>query len=161
MIDRLLPSNAEAERLVLGAILMDAAANLPGVAHLMPADFSIEAHRRIYSAIEELNRDGAAVDRMTVANELNRREQLESVGVAYLTSLDDGLPRIYNLDSYARMVSDCALRRRFMMTANRAIEAVARRKGMRPQSQGKLLGYRNWKPAAAAANRSSSGLQRS
>ena len=119
-----LPSNVEAEKLVLGSILKDEAINLPGVAHLTPADFSIEAHRRIYSVILHLYNAGSAVDRVTVANELNRRKQLESVGIANLVSLDDGLPQIYNLDSYARMVSETALRRRFAVTANAAIEAV-------------------------------------
>ena len=62
---------------------------------------------------------------MTVANELNRRKLIESIGgLAYLISLDDGLPRIFNLDSYARMVSESALRRRFMIAANAAIDAV-------------------------------------
>ena len=100
MIEGKLPANVEAERLVLGSILLDAAENLPGVAHLTPADFSLEAHRRIYAVILKLNEGEQAVDRVTVANELNRRKHLESIGgLAYLIWLDDGLPQIYTMES--------------------------------------------------------------
>ncbi len=76
----------------------------------------------------ELHERGEKIDRVTVANELLRCNELESVdGLSYLVSLDDGLPHIANLDSYVRIVRDKATLRRIAMASqqmmNRALMA--------------------------------------
>src|SRR5258708_31615498 len=66
----------------------------------------------------ELNDRAERIDRVTLANELLRFNELESCdGLSYLVSLDDGLPRIFNLDSYVRIVKDKALLRRIIFTS--------------------------------------------
>lgn len=118
-----LPSNIDAERLVLGAILLDDSCFVVVAAQLAPEDFSLEKHRRIFAAMISLNETGERIDRITVANELMRRGHLESVdGVSYLVSLDDGLPRIYNIESYARIVKDKALLRRIILSSQKVIQ---------------------------------------
>jgi len=85
---------------------------------LEPEDFSLEKHRRIFQRMIDLNGRAERIDRVTVANELLRFSELESCdGLSYLVSLDDGLPRIFNLDSYVRIVKDKAILRKIIFTS--------------------------------------------
>jgi replicative DNA helicase len=118
-----LPSNLDAEQLVLGAIMLDDSAFIVVAAQLQPDDFTVEKHRRIYSAMVALNEGGQRIDRVTVANELLRRGQLESVdGLSYLISLDDGLPKIYSIESYVEIIRKKALLRRIILSSQAVIE---------------------------------------
>ena len=90
-----LPANIDAERFVLGSILVDAEAMMYVGGVLDAEDFSLEKHRRIFLRMMELHDRNEHIDRVTLANELMRHGQLESVdGLGYLVSLDDGLPQI-------------------------------------------------------------------
>jgi replicative DNA helicase len=118
-LEKGLPANLDAERFVLGAILMDDS-NLVQVAGVLDVeDFSLEKHRRIFLRMMELGARGERVDRVTLANELMRHGQLESCdGLSYLIELDNGLPQIFALDGYLRILHfaeadrSCAYRRR-------------------------------------------------
>jgi replicative DNA helicase len=108
-----LPCNLDAERFVLGSILLDDSRFLEIASALKNADFSFEKHRRIFQRMADLSERGERIDRVTVANELMSNGQLESCdGLDYLVSLDDGLPRIHNVESYVRIVKDKSQRRR-------------------------------------------------
>jgi replicative DNA helicase len=122
-LERGLPVNLDAERFVLGAILMDDALYIQVAGTLVPEDFSLEKHRRIFLRMSELYNRGERIDRVTVANELMKQNQLESVdGVSYLVSLDEGLPALANLDSYVRIVKDKAVLRRIIFTSQKLID---------------------------------------
>jgi replicative DNA helicase len=111
--ERGLPSNLEAERLVLGSILLNDTVYVHVGEVLDPEDFSLEKHRRIFSNMRALHIRGERIDRITVANELLKNDQLESVdGLSYLNSLDDGLPHVAHLDSYVKIVRDKSTLRR-------------------------------------------------
>jgi replicative DNA helicase len=114
---RQLPDNLDAERLVLGGILVDDAFHsLSGI--LGPDDFAVENHRRIFLRMGEVHSRGERIDRVTTANELNKHGQLQSVGgVGYLASLDEGLGRVHNLEGYAAIVKQKATYRRICATA--------------------------------------------
>lgn len=115
-----LPQNLEAERLVLGSILLDDSVFLEVAAAITADDFSIEKHRRIFGRMQDLYQRGERLDRVTLANELVRQNQLESVdGLAYLVSLDDGLPKLPNIDSYLKIVKDKAQLRRLIFIAEK------------------------------------------
>lgn len=117
-----LPSNLDAERFVLGAILMDDSSFVGVAATLEADDFSLEKHRRIFGRMSEIADRGDKIDRVTVANELMRYGQLESCdGLSYLVSLDDGLPQIYNLDAYVRIIKDKSLLRRIIFNSQALI----------------------------------------
>jgi replicative DNA helicase len=104
-LDKGLPSNLEAERYVLGSILLNDSLYIQAAGDLQSDDFSIEKHRRIFTRMGELHERGERVDRVTVANELMRYKELESCGgLSYLVSLADGLPHILNLDAYIQIV---------------------------------------------------------
>jgi replicative DNA helicase len=107
-----LPANVDAERFVLGSILLDDGFFVQAASSLQTDDFSLEKHRRIYRRMGDLNERGERIDRITVANELMKFNELESCdGLSYLVSLDDGLPHIPNLDSYVKLVKDKAVLR--------------------------------------------------
>jgi replicative DNA helicase len=118
-----LPASVDTERLVLGSILLNDAVYLQVAGVLSPEDFSLEKHRRIYSRIRDLYGRGERIDRVTLAEELMKQGQLESVdGLAYLVSLDDGLPEITNLDSYVRIVRDKAMLRKLIFSSQKIID---------------------------------------
>jgi replicative DNA helicase len=122
-LERGLPVNLDAERFVLGAILMDDALYIQVAGTLESEDFSLEKHRRIFLRMGEVFQRGERIDRVTVANELMKQNQLESVdGVSYLVSLDEGLPALANLDSYVRIVKDKAVLRRIIFTSQKLID---------------------------------------
>lgn len=117
LAERGLPCNIDAERLVLGSILLDGNVYDDVAGALQPADFSLDKHQRIFTRMAELHERGERIDRITVANELRNRNELESCdGLSYLVSLDDGLPQIATLDAYIRIVQEKS-------TLRRAIEA--------------------------------------
>src|SRR5262245_32415624 len=104
-IDKGLPTNLDAERFVLGSILLDDSFFVQRVAALESEHSSLEKPRRIFKRMGDLNDRGEKIDRVTVANELLKFNELEACdGLSYLVSLDDGLPYISNLDSYIRIV---------------------------------------------------------
>jgi replicative DNA helicase len=121
-IERGLPTNVDVERYVLGSILLDDSLFVQVAATLEADDFSLEKHRRIFLRMNELNSRGEKVDRVTLAEELMKHNQLESCdGLTYLVSLDDGLPQIQNLDSYVRIVKDKSLLRRVIFASQNLI----------------------------------------
>jgi replicative DNA helicase len=123
-----LPTNVDAERFVLGSIILDDTLYVQAAGTLEPDDFSLDKHRRIFKRMGELQTRGEKIDRITIANELMKFNELEACdGLTYLVSLDDGLPQIPNLDSYIRIVKDKAVLRRIIFASqhmmNRAMLA--------------------------------------
>ena len=122
-LERGLPANLDAERFVLGSILMDDSSFIQIAGSLDAGDFCLEKHKRIFSRMAELYERGERIDRVTVANELMKHNQLESIdGLSYLVSLDDGLPTISNLDSYVRIVKDKSILRRIIFNSQKLID---------------------------------------
>jgi replicative DNA helicase len=125
-LDTGLPSNVDAERTILGAILLDNQALSEAEEKLTPEDFSLDSHRRIYQRMTELGGSGHAVDLVTLAHELARYKEIESVGgVAYLASLTEGLPRRPIIEEYIRIVKDKSLLRQLMLICSAAIARAA------------------------------------
>src|SRR5262249_35021012 len=84
---------------------------------------SLEKHRRIFLRMQDLYERGERIDRVSLAEELMRQNQLESCdGLSYLVSLDDGMPRLSNLDGYVRIVKDKALFRKIIFTSQKVID---------------------------------------
>jgi replicative DNA helicase len=118
-----LPANLDAERFVLGSIMMDDSSYIQVAGTVEAGDFSLEKHRRIFLRMSELYERGEKIDRVTLANELLKRGELESCdGLSYLVSLDDGLPQLSNVDSYVRIVKDKSLLRRIILKSQQLID---------------------------------------
>src|SRR3954469_14640779 len=117
-----LPTNVDAERFVLGSILLDDSFYIQAAGTLEAGDFSLEKHRRIYKRMADVYERGEKIDRITVANELMKFGELESCdGLSYLVSLDDGLPQIPNVDAYIRLVKDKAVLRSIIFASQHMI----------------------------------------
>jgi len=120
--ERTLPHNLEAERSVLGAILLhNDAFNL--AAEVIDAqDFFRDAHRRIFDRMVKLAERGDAIDLVTLKEELGRAGDLEEVGgPAYIASLVDGVPRSTNVEHYARIIKEKSTLRSLIYSANRIV----------------------------------------
>ena len=113
-----MPTNIEAEKFVLGIVMLDEG-TFPQVAGTLDMDdFAIEKHRRIFRCLRELSDRGERIDLMTVGNELGKFKHLEDVGgFAYLASLTDGMPRLENIESYTRIVKHKSILRTLIHTA--------------------------------------------
>ena len=125
-LDAGLPANVDAEKTILGAILLDNSAHAEAAEKLEANDFSLESHSRIFLRMTELMDAQRAVDIVTLANELARNKEVESVGgVAYLASLTEGLPRRPVIEEYIRIVKDKSLLRKLMGICSMAIARAA------------------------------------
>ena len=120
VIDRLPPQSLEAEQSVLGAILIDRDAVVEVAEFLRPEDFYRQANGRIYAAIVDLFERREPIDIVTVAESLERREELEAVGGrAYLSSLSNETPTAVHAAQYARIVERKAVLRNLIGAAGR------------------------------------------
>jgi replicative DNA helicase len=125
-LDAGLPANLDAEKTILGAILLDNAAHSEAAEKLESGDFSLDSHQRIFQRMSELMNLQRAVDIVTLSNELARYKEIEAVGgVAYLASLTEGLPLRPVIDEYIRIVKDKSLLRRLMAICSAAIARAA------------------------------------
>ncbi|MFN2444047.1 MAG: replicative DNA helicase [Vicinamibacterales bacterium] len=123
--DRTLPHNLEAERSVLGAILIDNDTyNLAAAVLAAPAFFR-DAHRRIFERMVDLAERSQPIDLVTLKEALDRTGELEEVGgPAYIASLVDGVPRSTNVEYYARIVKEKATLRSLIFSANKILASA-------------------------------------
>ncbi len=111
-LDRTIPHNLDAERSVLGAILVENAAINRAQEILREDDFYREPHRTLFKVMSSLSEKSSAIDAVTVKDELMRSGELEAVGgPAYIASLLDDVPRSANVEYYARIVKEKAILR--------------------------------------------------
>src|SRR5215471_21132542 len=121
-----LPANVEAERSILGAILLDNHAYNDAAEHLKPDDFSLDAHRRLYARMMDLAENSRPIDIITLVEELDRKKELQAIGdAAYISSLLDGVPDRPSIEHYVRIVRDKAILRDLIHAANAAIARAA------------------------------------
>ncbi len=114
-LEKTLPGNLEAERSILGAILLDDKAVLTVFERLKAQDFYLEQNRRIFEKMLQLMSHSKPIDLITLKEELQRSNELDSIGgAAYLASLTDGLPRAINIEFYAQIVKEKSTLRRLI-----------------------------------------------
>ena len=117
-IERPLPHNLEAERSILGAVLLDNHSLNAAVEKLRSEDFFLPQHRQIFERMIQLAEKQQAIDVVTLMEDLARRGELESAGgVPYLSQLADGLPRVTNVEHYARIVKEKSVLRNLAFSA--------------------------------------------
>jgi replicative DNA helicase len=118
-LDKALPSSIEAERLILGVVLLDNVAINQAAENLKPDDFFLGSNRRIYEKMIALYERGQAIDPLTLQEELRRAGELEKVGgPAYIAALFDGVPRFSNIENYVELVKGKSMLRRLITSAN-------------------------------------------
>lgn len=118
-LEKALPGNIEAERLILGAVLLDNTVINQAAERLKRDDFFLDSHRKIYDRMLYLSEFGRAIDPITLSEELQRSGDLNAVGgMAYISSLFDGVPRFSNIESYVNIVKGKSILRRLITTSN-------------------------------------------
>jgi replicative DNA helicase len=124
-INRIPPHDDEAERAVLGALLLDKNAFDITEQYLDSDDFYSGANGRIYKVIRDLLQKGYAADIITVRSEFEQNGGLDTVGgTAYIASLTNVVPSIANIEYYAKIVFACSVKRALFRTANTIIDGV-------------------------------------
>jgi replicative DNA helicase len=115
-----LPASPDAERYVLGAILLDGSLFATASGVLDTDDFSLDRHKKIYARMGTIQERGECIDRITVATELQKHDEIEGCGgLSYLVSLDDGLPATSNIDSYVGIVKKKSALRRIIIASQK------------------------------------------
>jgi len=118
-LDRGLPASPDAERSILGGIILDNYLVNEATQGLLPEHFYHDSHRRIFQRMMDLNETAKPIEIISLSEELARHKELESVGgVAYISSLTDGVPRRQSIEHYVRLVKDKALLRGLIHAAN-------------------------------------------
>ncbi|MBE7534317.1 MAG: replicative DNA helicase [Anaerolineales bacterium] len=119
------PHSREAEEAVLGAVFINPEVYYDVAQFLNADDFYIHRNRWVWEAFANLYEQRIPVDLLTVANELERRNQLDELGgSAYLTALINQTPSSLNAESYGRIVEGHSIRRKMIDAANK-IAAIA------------------------------------
>jgi len=114
MTERLLPSSLEAEKAVLGSVLIDQDA-IHRIRAILPQHgmFHQENHQRVYKAMVDLVEEGTPPDLLTVCDELEHRQQLNEVGgPAFITALTNAVPTSIHAEHYAHIVERDHIRRK-------------------------------------------------
>jgi len=124
--DRVLPNSAEAERAILGAILLDNSLITESQALLVAEQFFVPSHRRIFEAMGVLCQAESEINPILIGEELKRDNRLESVGgIAFITNLTYGLPHSTSVAHYAKVVREKALLRQLIKAASKIMEEAS------------------------------------
>lgn len=118
VFDKSLPANLDAEKSILGAVLLDNAALDTALHHCTPNDFFLPENRYLIRAFVELARAQKPIEPVILMEYLTSREQLAAAGgAAYISQLTDGLPRVTNVEHYAKIVAEKAALRAIVREA--------------------------------------------
>ena len=124
--ERPLPHNLEAEKAVLGAVLIhNPQINLAVELGIASQDFYRHAHQQIFDKMVSLSERNEVIDLVTLKEELNRAGNLNEVGgPAYIAALVDGVPKSTNVEYYAKIVKEKAILRSLIGSANKILSTA-------------------------------------
>lgn len=120
---RIPPQSPEAEKSVLGALLLDKDAIIAVAEFLKPDDFYDEKHRDIYEAAIDLYEERVPIDVLTISEKLKKKKVLKQIGgVSYLVSLANQVPTAAHVEHYGKIIKDSATKRSLMKAASKLVE---------------------------------------
>ncbi|HYN26243.1 MAG TPA: replicative DNA helicase [Pyrinomonadaceae bacterium] len=119
-LERALPNSAEAERAILGGVVLDNGLISQAIELLRPEDFYVPSHRRIFMAMIALFERGAEINPILIGEELKQENALESLGgISFITNLTYGLPHSTNIAHYAKVVRGKSMLRQLIKASNK------------------------------------------
>lgn len=127
-LERSLPHSAEAERAILGGVILDNGLIMQAVELLKPEDFYVPANRRIFVAMSAIFGRGGEISPLSIGEELKKENALESVGgISYIAntgpdSIAYGLPHSTNISHYAKVVRGKSYLRQLIKAANQTVQ---------------------------------------
>jgi len=113
------PHSEEAEKSVLGAILMDRDAVVAVVEFLRPEHFYVEKHKSIFEAVMNLYQEREPIDVVSVSERIKKQKDLTLVGAGYLAELVNGVPTAAHAEHYAHLVKDMYTKRMLIVAASK------------------------------------------
>lgn len=120
---KLPPQNIDAEKSLLGAVLIDEETLADISEHVTPKDFYDKRHAIIYAGMMRLYEKHRPVDLLTLTDELKRKNEIEIIGgSAYLTELTNYVPTAAHAEAYAELVAQKAVRRRLIKASGEISE---------------------------------------
>jgi len=118
ILGRTLPAHIEAERAVIGAILLNDQSIQQIVEQLLPDDFYSVAHKHIYQAMIDLVQQQKRIDLLTLQDILSQRGQLDAVGgEVYLIGLQEDIPAVGLIEQHAEIIKQKSLLRQLITSA--------------------------------------------
>ena len=122
---RIPPHNIDAERAVLGAVMLENLSLGAVLDVIEAADFYLDAHRKIFSAIIAITDHNEPADLVTLSSALRDQKRLEQIGgTAYLSELVDNVGSAANVAHYARIIKEKAVTRSLIGAASRMLDAA-------------------------------------
>ena len=123
MPERTIPHNIDAEQSVIGSMFLTKKALQKSLEMLMPEDFYLDSHNKIFACIKSIDDQKRPVDLTTVTEELNVKGWLKQIGdVDYLAEVINGVPTTANIDEYIKIVSEKALLRKLIDEATAIVQ---------------------------------------
>jgi replicative DNA helicase len=124
-LDRQMPQSPDAERAVLGAILINNHAFYRVIGTIDTDDFFKDAHRTIFATMRRMAENSQEIETLTLKEELAKHAQLDQAGgVAYISALIDVVPDVANVERYARIVKEKSMLRRLVIMGNSVMRAA-------------------------------------
>jgi replicative DNA helicase len=124
-LDRPMPQSPDAERAVLGAILINNNAFYRVIGTIDTEDFFKDAHRTIFATMRRMAERSQEIEPLTIKEELAKHAQLDQAGgVAYISSLLDSVPDVANVERYAKIVKEKSTLRRLIVMGNSVMRAA-------------------------------------
>jgi replicative DNA helicase len=121
---RIPPQNVDAERAVIGSMIIDNQTIEKVDGLITGQDFYIEAHRKVFNIITRMNKK-TVIDIITLSDTLRNLKQLDAIGgESYIARLVDDIPSAANIEHYAQIVKENSLRRQLLSKAYEIIESV-------------------------------------
>jgi replicative DNA helicase len=125
VLDRPMPQSPDAERAVLGSILLNNHSFYRVIGTVDTEDFFKDSHRTIFATMRRMAEHSQEIETLTLKEELAKHAQLEQVGgVAYISSLVDNVPDIANVERYAKIVKEKSMLRRLIVMGNSVMRAA-------------------------------------
>lgn len=122
MFGKVPPQAKELEEAVLGAVMLEKAAVDVALEHLKPECFYLDAHQKIFAAMQALQQKNFPIDLLTVVEELKAREELELVGGAfYITKLTNAVVSSAHIEIHARIILQKFIQRELIRISNEII----------------------------------------
>ncbi len=122
MNNKVIPHNTDAEQSVLGSMFISKKALQKGLEVLNEDIFYLDSHGKIFIAMKDIDSRGKNVDITTVAEELNNRGWLKTIGdIEYLTEIIESVPSASNIDEYIEIVENKAVLRKLIDEATAII----------------------------------------
>lgn len=120
--EKMMPHSIEAEQSVLGCVLIDTDACISIMSDIKEDDFYVEAHKIIFSSMYNVYKNNSPVDFVTLTDELEKNNMLESVGgIEYITTLTNIVPSAASFKHYGEIVKRNSILRKLIKASNNII----------------------------------------